>query len=235
MFPSKIKKLAENVPLPAYKNLKLLMMPIVLGDETTVPDPDLFPMLKVMANAVPEHVGKVVYLTIDQKAIVAGTTHRRPGLHVDGYPHTRADKTCLDFPGIWAGSGHGGTWGGGGGKGGGMGANWWDGTGLLTVASVEGCRAWNKDFEGEPRVEGYCEHLFEQCQDDQAIVLKAKALYWMSPGCVHESIPVEVETIRTFVRLSLPSKCDWYQGCTPNPLGVKPTGKTNARRPFMDY
>jgi hypothetical protein len=242
MFPSGINELAKNVPLPKYQELRILLMPIVLGDASTNPYPDCNPMLEVMAAVQPQHKGKVCYLTIDQKGVPAGKTHRRAGLHVDGYPYTEADKRMLDggyitsgAGGIWAANAHGGTWGGGGGWGGGNSALYWHmGNGLLTVSSVEGCVAWNQEFPGEPKVEGDCEHLREHCKEECKVVLKANTLYWMSPGCVHESLPQPVDVIRTFVRLSLPSKCDWYEGCTPNPLGVKPTGKISRRRRFLD-
>jgi hypothetical protein len=235
MFPSKVKELVSEVVLPEFRGLKILMMPIVFGDDATVPDKDCIPMLNAMRIAMPQHEGKVVYLTVDQNLVEAGKTHRRPGLHVDGYPHTEVDKRFFGLSGIWAGVSHGGTWGGGGGWGGGnKNLYWWDGTGLLTISSVEGCKVWHQEFKGEPKVEGDCEHLREQCREENAVTLKANVLYWMNPACVHESLPMNVETRRTFVRLSLPSKCDWYEGCTPNPLGVKPVGKTSSRRRFMD-
>lgn len=236
MFPSKITELATDVPLPKFDNLRILMMPIIFGDSSTVPYPDCNPMLDVMCAALHDrYKGKVVYLTVDQRAIPATKTHRRAGLHVDGYPHTEADKRFMGFSGIWAGSAHGGSWGGGGGWGGGSKMlYWWDGTGLLTVSNVEGCKAWNQNFVGEPHVEGDCEHLRDKCLEANCVTLKPNTLYWMNPACVHESLPMKTDTIRTFVRLSLPSKCDWYEGCTPNPLGVKPTGKINSRRRFMD-
>lgn len=235
MFPSVVKKLATKIPMPEYRGLRILMMPIVFGNNDTVPDKDCLPMLEVMWKVVPEHKGKTVYLTVDQREVEAGETHRRSQLHVDGYPHTESDKNLIGFSGIWAGLSRGGSWGGGGGWGGGTtNLYWWEGTGLLTVSDVEGCRAWNQEFGDEPKVEGDCEHLRSQCLEEKAITLESKTLYWLSPSCVHESLPMDVKTKRTFVRLSLPSRCDWYDGCTPNPLGVKPTGKINLRRRFMD-
>jgi len=245
MFPSVIKELVTDVPMPKFHGtakepnvgLRVLLMPIIFGDNKTVPYEDFLPMLDMMWKQIDQrqYKGQVVYLTIDQQKVKAGKTHRRPNLHVDGYPHTEADARYQKLSGIWAGSAHGGTWGGGGGWGGGnKGLYWWDGTGLMTISDVEGCRAWNQYFKGEPKVEGDCEHLRDECLEQNAITLKANALYWMSPSCVHESFPMIVDTKRTFVRLSLPSKCDWYEGCTPNPLGVKPAGKISFRRKFMD-
>jgi hypothetical protein len=238
MFPSQIIKLTDKIPLPDFKDLRILLMPIILGDNESIPDKDLIPMMEAISKTyiAEPHKDKVVYLTIDQKIVKPKETHRRKGLHVDGYPHTITDANLRAYPGIWAGVSHGGTWGGGGGPGGGAkNFYWWDGTGLLTISDVEGCRAWNKSFHFEPKPEGDCEHLREQCTDNDAIILEPNVLYWMSPGCVHESMPMNKETKRTFVRISLPSKCDWYEGCTPNPLGIKPTGKVNyRRRKFMD-
>lgn len=245
MFPSILKELATDVPMPEFRGLRILMMPIIFGDNDSVPEKDCLPMLDVMWRSMPQHSGKTVYLTVDQKEVECGKTHRRPQLHVDGYPHTEVDKRMVESgyclhgnPGIWAGSAHGGTWGGSGGGGGWGGSSsslyWWDGTGLLTISDVVGCQAWHQLFSGDPKVEGDCEHLRNQCREDCAVTLKPRTLYWLSPSCVHESLPMSVNTRRTFVRLSLPSKCDWYDGCTPNPLGIKPTGKINLRRRFMD-
>ncbi len=236
MFPSVFKELASDVPVLPFRDLRILLMPIIFGDNNSVPDDDCLPMLETMWGFFPQYKDQVVYLTIDQREVKAGETHRRSGLHVDGYPHTTADRRCKENPGIWAGNMHGGTWGGGGGTGGSGGqGNWWDGTGLITVADVQGCKAWNQDFQGEPKSEGDCEHLRSECHEENAAILKANKLYWLSPGCVHESLPLKVKTKRTFVRLSLPSKCDWYEGCTVNRLGVQPTGKIDERRKWMDY
>jgi hypothetical protein len=222
MFASTFKELSTSVPLPSFHGLRILMMPIIFGDNSTVPYHDVVPMLDVMSKYMEIYKGNVVYLTIDQKELKSGETHRRQGLHVDGYPLTDMDD-------------NGGSWGGGGGGwGGGKGRDWCNGSGLLTVSDVEGCRAWNQTFYGVPKPEGDCEHLRDECVDDYSEILKPYTLYWLSPSCVHESIPISMNNKRTFVRLSLPSECDWHEGCTPNPLGVKPTGRVKPQRRFMN-
>jgi hypothetical protein len=101
------------------------------------------------------------------------------------------------------------------------------------VASHAGCRVWNQDFTQDPNVEGDCAHLRGECRDECSEVLTAGGVYWLSSHCVHESLPLLHDTERQFVRVSLPSKADWYEGCTPNPLGVKPAAKTAPARRFL--
>ncbi len=223
MIYSRFHLLTQYCPLPAYRGTRVLLMPMIHGDKASLPE-DLqqwWPTLDVCAKHTPQHKGKVVYLTVDEKQVPAGKTHRRPRLHVDGYWKTEAGHG-----GVWGGGGGGGAWGGGRGT-----ASWQGGTGLLTVANHPGCRAWAQDFEGRPEVEGDCEHFRDQCDEGQ--VLKPGTLYWMNPACVHESLPMTKGVKRQFLRISLPSNADWYEGCTPNPKGIQPTGKIQPRRRFL--
>jgi hypothetical protein len=194
-------------------------MPLILGDRASVPDSvwGYVEVLDLCAKVKPEYAGQVVYLTIDEKVVEAGQTHRRPRLHVDGWHKTEDGSTSS------------GTWGGGGGSWGGAAPS--GGTGLLTIASRRGCRAYKQDFEGFPAPEGDCEHLRPQCREGE--VLEMGTLYWLGALCVHESLPMAELTPRQFVRLSMPSTADWYEGCTPNPRGVLPTGRVRPRRRFM--
>jgi len=222
MIPSRFRELGR-CPLPDFDGIRILQMPIILGDDGSIPDYicDWIPALLKCAEVVSEHVGKVCYLTIDEKTVVAGESSRRPNLHVDGYWKT-GDSSC---GGSWGGGGGGGMWGGGGSD------VWHQGTGLLTISNPAGCKVWNQDFEGEPHIEGDCEFLREKCGEGE--LLASGTLYWLSSGCVHESLPMRESTKRQFMRLSLPSTADWYEGCTPNPLGVLPTGRIMPQRKFM--
>ena len=169
-----------------------------------------------------DYHGKVGYLTICEKHLSEGETHRRAGKHVDGVYKNAA----------------GGWGGGGGGWGGGIdptpGLEMQKSTGMLTASSVRGCKAWKQDFSGWPGDEGECEHLSYQCLDGSAEILSENTVYWVDALCVHESLPMKFATNRQFVRLSLPSTAPWFDGYTENSLGVKPTGPILERRPFMD-
>lgn len=186
------------------------------------------------------------YLTIDEAWTVPGVTHRRPGLHVDGWADDGQDVTA---GGSWGGGGGGGGgWGGGGGGGGGWGGgpNGEDVEvepasdklyGMLMMASHTGCRAWHKDFVGNPVEFGDCEHLRDQFPISEAIELLPCQLYHMNGMTVHESIPIRESVPRQFMRISMPSKSAWHSSCTPNPLGILPDGPIVKPRPveFTNY
>lgn len=209
VFVSQFRHLGHT-RLPKFTGTRVMMLPVVIGNLRTLPDfvrhySDVATgLFSVCAN--PDW-GKVGYLTIDEKPVEAGSTHRRAGLHVDGGP--------------------GRAWGGGGAP--------WAGidTGMLTVSSHVGCRAWSQAFTGEIGEEGSCEHLRNQLQSPGTL-LKPDCIYWLGALCVHESIAQPESVVRQFVRLSLPSTAPWYEGYTRNPLGVLPTGPILPRRRFMD-
>ena len=195
------------------------MLPVVLGDPQTVAE-RLRPTLLDLSALAPEHEGEVGYLTVDQKEIAAGQSHRRRGLHVDGYWRTGANVNA----GVWGGGG--GVWGGSGKR------QWHEGSGMILVSDVVGCRAWRAEIDGDPDAEGDCEKFREILGEGE--VLLPGAPYWLSPGCVHESVVQTVSVKRTVVRLSLPSSCDWYEGYTESEFGVAPTGRIRPRREFME-
>lgn len=80
---------------PAFSGVRVMMLPIVLGRPETIP-PELAGYAALMDHC-DDMDGEVAYLTVDEKRVQPGATHRRPGLHVDG-----------SF------RGKGGSWGGGG-------------------------------------------------------------------------------------------------------------------------
>jgi hypothetical protein len=210
MFASTFK-FVGNVVFPEYSGVRVMMMPLVLGDLDSVPPMlagycDTLAMLFALMET--KHVGNVGYLTVDEKIVKRGTTHRRAGLHVDGVFEGRC--------GGWGGGGWGSV-----------------GNGMLTTSSHVGCRAWNQEFDGYPGNDGECDHLASQLRD-AGTIFEPRGVYWVDGLCVHESMPLPVDTNRQFVRLSMPSKAPWFQGYTVNPLGVKPTGDILPPRPYME-
>lgn len=214
-FHSKFEHKGTVRRLPRFSGTRVMMMPIILGDLDSVP-PSLAhydtTLLKLFEYMDPRHYDKVGYLTIDEKLVRAGETHRRAGLHVDGV----YDGKC-------------GGWGGGGGGGGGWGSV---GNGMLTVSSHAGCRAWLQSFEGEIGKDGECDAIADQCK--QATIFEPNQVYWVDGLCVHESMPMRADVNRQFVRLSMPSTAPWFDGYTQNPFGIQPTGPILPRRPYMD-
>jgi hypothetical protein len=210
MFNSEFNRVGQ-VQLPEFSGTRVMMMPVIIGEPESVPIPAYKKAVAALFDMADRcHAGKVGYLTIDEKIVRAGETHRLQGLHVDGV-----------YKGQWGG------WGGGGGGWGSV------STGMLTVASLPGCRAWRGTFNGLPGLEGECEHLRDQLPDEGTL-FGAGDVFWVSGLCVHESVPMAQETPRQFVRLSMPSGAPWFEGYTENPLGVKPRGPILPRRPQMD-
>jgi hypothetical protein len=211
MFDSAFHKAGE-VGLPQFSGVRVMMLPIMIGDLQSVPN-DLVNWSSTLSEmfGMCKHHGEVGYLTIDEKTVAPASTHRRSGRHVDGVYQGRC-----------------GGWGGGGGGWGSV------GNGMLTVSSHAGCRAWNQSFDGFPGWEGECDHLAVQCRDDSETIFAPGTVYWLDGLCVHESLPMTVETKRQFVRLSLPSNAPWFDGYTANPKGVLPTGPILPRRQFMN-
>lgn len=196
---------------PSFTGTRVMMMPFLLGIPESLPD-----FLSAWREPVtsicsfrPQHAGQVGYLTIDEKVLAEGETHRRAGLHVDG--------VYRKGNGSWGGGGWGSV-----------------GTGMLTVSSIPACRAFNQHFDGWPGEEGDCEHMRDQLTD--GTLLASGEVFWLDGLCVHESLRMKSRmTERQFVRVSLPSNAPWFEGYTVNPSGVLPTGPILLRREFMSH
>lgn len=208
-FTSDFRELGP-IHFPGFKGVRVQLMPIRIGEIETLPAELVLAgwmraVLKI-SSFFPELKGKTGYLTIDQREVRAGETHRRPGLHVDGY----------------------GTWG----RGGGWGRSGMLMASSIPACSTWkqdfiGAPLTGKDC-GDPN-EGNCDHLKGQCRDDARIVLKPNVAYWCDALCVHESLPVAEDCKRTFIRLSFPSDSAWPVNCTRNPL-VDPIGPIGEPR-----
>jgi hypothetical protein len=207
-----------TIEFPKPVGIRVLLMPFRFEDvQGTLPFRHWDSLVQQMIDAS-EYSSGVGFLTIDESHVIEGTSHRRPGLHVDGWPKDgaklRTGETLKGAP-----------WGGGG----------WGKWGMLMASNLYGCNAYTGEFEGEPAEYGDCEHLRDQCS--QHMELEPNILYRCGPLTVHESIPSKVSEYRQFIRLSMPSKAAWPESCTPNPFGIQPEGPIAKARPrvFTDY
>lgn len=136
------------------------------------------------------HTGEA-YLTIDEKIVKAGMSQRRPRPHVDG---------CFKPEQMQWGGGGGGAW-----------LHYCNDVGasavgrmaVIVAASVAGCRAWAGEFIGRPAKDGDLSHIADQLGEGR--VLPANVGYLLSPDCVHESMILDEDTPRTFLRIAMPS------------------------------
>lgn len=209
MFQSSFKELGL-ISFPDFSGISVMMMPIVIGDNKTNPIKEYHRTCEeLFRDTNPECLGKVGYLTIHEKNIQAGDTHRRAGKHVDG---------ILEDGKIGGWGGPPGPWGA-------------IGLGMLLASSVEGCKAWNQSINGEPGYDGDCEHLSEEL--NEGTLFQRNKIYWLDGLCIHESLPMEKDTQRQLIRLSMPSSAPWFEGYTENPYGIKPTGEILSKRKYM--
>lgn len=147
-----------------------------------------------------------IYLMIDQGVVKATSSHRRPGLHIDGYwnPAISAHGGGGRHSGTPSDEGRGG-------HGGGRhcsGADSWanadyrDLEGLILASDVSASRAMVGWFDGLPGEGGDCSHI--DVSDMQDIRLAAGTCYAGNVTMLHESLPVAADCLRTLVRLNVP-------------------------------
>lgn len=144
----------------------------------------LEPVMK-LCNAAGAHYG-MAHMTVDEKIVKAGMSQRRPYPHVDGvFMPERMD---------W---GHSPGW-----------LHVCNDIGIgpirrmpvIVAASAVGCRAWKGQFDAVPKDDGDLSHA----SLGKGEVLPAHIGYLLSPDCVHESMIMEHDTPRTFLRIALP-------------------------------
>lgn len=196
----------------------------------------------------PSDEGRIYYLTIQESYVEAGTSQRRPGLHVDspGKVSIKNEERLDNDEGKgFSQQFRGHRWG--------MGCahytkkdldwndpdfDWldWKGgdhlvtrDGIYLASSVEAsCQVWNCSVTPEAVGKlGDIEYLRSALPKSSCHVLKAGQIYWITDRTPHESLPLKTGTNRQFFRLVTGPVSLWYKNhSTPNPLGVKPDPKT---------
>lgn len=151
-----------------------------------------------------------IYIMVDQAIVKAGMPHRRPGVHIDGYWN----------PGISAHGGHRGVSAHGGmpnhnaqpthrgtPRHGSNADNWSDATyedkeGVILASSVSAAIAYSGEYNGKPSNMGDCSHIDVKALE--AVKMQSNIVYAGNVTMLHESVPVELDCLRTLVRLNVP-------------------------------
>lgn len=201
MLHSDYRKLCE-VRLP-YKGRQHYMHSFDLTSPVMRPGyEDYLPIVADLCRAAGALHG-IAHMTVDEKVVQAGMSQRRPKPHVDGcFIPGKPHRYLKDAAGDWGGGGGGGGW-----------LHYCNDIGrgpvarmaVIVAASAPGCRAWRGDFNGHPKDDGDLTHIADQLGDGE--ILPANAGYLLSPDCVHESMLMERDTQRTFLRIALPLHC----------------------------
>lgn len=155
-----------------------------------------------------------IYLMVDRGHVKAGTPHRRPGVHIDGYwnpgksEHGHNGVSAHGSGGGHRGNGHRSTPQDdrhGGSKhmaGGWVGATYEAHEGILLASDIQACRAFIGEYREPPKDGGDCSHV-----DTSSLIVvpfEAGKVYAGNVTMLHESLPVQQDCVRTVVRLNVP-------------------------------
>jgi len=199
MIFSRAVKVGENADFPEFTGIQVHMQALTIsyvrGVGTWhrciegVPS-GYIPLVEQMLTVAAEDYERVnrskeygtLYVTIDEREIPAGQTHRRGGAHYDGVYYMIRDKDPR-----WNTVQHGGVLQGG---------------GMIIAASHVGSRGWRGTLLGVAGPGGDCDHMRDQLKELEAFDMEAGAIYHGNATFVHESIPVAETTRRQLIRIS---------------------------------
>lgn len=183
------------VPFPEFTGERVYMLPFTKADGLPYDLARWQPTVDAMLDGV--DVAGPIYLMIDQGMVRAGLTHRRPGVHIDGYwqPEVQAHGSHQPpQPGrghIFAGS-HGTHVSSGRAS-----------EALILASSVQGGAAWVGQYDGEPGEGGDFSHI-DLRNLERVPMTAGRAWAGNAMTTLHASIPLARDTPRTLVRLNVP-------------------------------
>lgn len=184
-----------------FRGVNLHMYPVDITASSWVNLPDeaaeFEAVVDRMLRCVDLRLGDTVYVTIEQSHCGPGKAQREPGPHVDGNPLYSdgarergwlARKLARKLPADQHTAQYASALG-----------------GVLMASDVPACQAWEGQFVGAPGIGGDCSHLGEQLTTTSPMLLEANEVYLANSTCIHESLPLAVPVIRTWVRITLPT------------------------------
>ena len=123
------------------------------------------------------------FVTIDERVVEAGTSQRRPGVHVDGIWQPAVRPTWCQPRPSWCQSAAGKA----------------ERMTAIVASTYPGCQVYPGMFDAEPMDDGDLEHIRQDLGDGQ--LLPAGMGFELSPDCVHESLSLPETTQRSFLRI----------------------------------
>lgn len=190
----------SRVPLPPFAGERIYMLPFQQAKGL----PKAVSHWQATVDAMLEGIktDKDIYLMVDQRFVKAKTTHRRPGLHIDGYwmgdDHGHNISTHGHNPGhghVPQGPRHGHSP---------RHSHGVNRNQLLILASNEyGCDAFTGEWdESHIGSGGDCSNL--DCSNLRRVRMDAGYAWVGDAFTLHQSVPHEVDVNRTVVRLNVP-------------------------------
>ena len=202
---------------PESTGININMMPIRLGDYTTIPDfcREYIPLIEACYMDGSE-IGKIGYLTIMETDVEPNNSQRRPGLHTEAQGYIlEKGKLIADR---WGGFTTGGIY--------------------LASTVPNSCRIYRCQVDDSLiGFQGSVEHLRHHLNKKySSFSPKANELVWITDTTPHESLPILEKQHRQFFRLVCSQVSMWYeQHSTKNPLGIVPGEGTKIIKLFKKF
>eukprot|EP01063_Lacrimia_lanifica_P005627 TRINITY_DN13382_c0_g1_i1.p1 TRINITY_DN13382_c0_g1~~TRINITY_DN13382_c0_g1_i1.p1 ORF type:complete len:349 (+),score=100.24 TRINITY_DN13382_c0_g1_i1:120-1166(+) len=216
------------VDFPTSQNLNINMMPFIMAlsfADTKLPEEckPYWDLMERLMCVLEREMGKVCYLSIDERDVEAGASHRREGLHTENpgcipgvaeaLMKGAGDSTSLRWYHHWGMSdGHlsGGIY---------FGSN-----------VSNSCVAYESQVIAHPEtgeevigLHGDVSHLNQQGLLGDKRELVANMIYWITDRTPHESLPLAEGTHRQWFRIVTSNVSLWFKDhSTANPNGVVP-------------
>lgn len=215
---------AEGMKFPEPQDININMMPFVIGQKDSLPKDcrQYWPLIEA-CNVERAEQGKIGFLTIQESMVEAGTSQRRPGLHVD------ATKVVMKHHGELMEIVH--PWG--------ISMGYEKRGGLYMGSNVSrSTRIWDCLLRPPERVVGVLGDV-EHLRDDlgEGTLMESGELWWITDITPHESLPLEETAYRQYFRVVTSGVGVWYaKHSTANPLGVQPdpaVTKTSMHDKFL--
>lgn len=169
----------SNMIFPRF-NSRRVYMATTEGANVCLPQPiEAYNHAVQLLCSMLGYKGKI-HVTVDEKNLEAGQTHRKPELHVDGrfmgmsWGHSGWNHTCNEIPLVRMS--------------------------VAVASSLARCKVYNGDFVGTPSEQGDLSHI--RGQVGEGALVPANEWHLLSPDCVHESLPVVTNSQRSFIRVA---------------------------------
>lgn len=192
-----------EIEFPEYSGVRCLMMPYIQGDPTSVPD--AYASYREIIGSVFVHKGAMGFLTIDESPVAAGKPHRGKRAKYGRALHTETGRRP---DGLYFWGGGNGTWG-----------NFDRDVRILMANNLDdSCALWDVEFE-DTSLDGDIGYAADAYPYDTAVLLKAGEVYEMGILTPHESLPVQRNFNRQFLRIMSTDVLHGYEErFTKNPL-----------------
>lgn len=197
--------LSEPARWPKSKGRYCNMMPFIMNKKSSLPK-EFHCYWELIEATNTTYTDAVGYLTIDERTVTKGESHRRPGLHTERPGHIVTAFTEV-IPVFWGR----GSW-----------VGYPEG-GIYMASNVENsCEVYNvlvEDPSSCVAEHGDAEHMRFALPDAKRGIMKKDTIYWITDRTPHASLPLPEDTHRQYFRLVTSEITHWFEEhSTANPL-----------------